>query len=783
MIPSPPKLDDLPAGTQLIAGMGRSTVLADMDFETYSEAGFLWDAATNKWTCLPGAAQGKKGLPIVGAASYAEHPTTEVTSFYYDLKDGRGRRHWVPGMDYPRDLFDHIASGGLVEAWNVAFERWIWNTVCVPKYGWWPLPSAQCRDAMAKSRAFAAPGKLEKAAVVLGLKNLKDSDGDRLLKKFAMPRNPTAKDKRWRVLPSDDPIDGAKLYKYNETDIVVEAEASSVLPDLEGEELEFWLCDQTINTRGVQMDRAGVENCIAIVDRAQAKYNAELYALTGGEVARASELAKLLVWLAHRGIRMESLDDENVTNALERDDKKRMYLDAEEAGQVTDNAQIGLPMPDDCRRALEIRAAIGSASVKKVYAMRNQMTRAGRLHDLFSYHAARTGRVTGNGPQPTNLPNSGPDVLRCGCGKHFGAKHTACPWCNMPQVPGRKPMEWCAAAAVDALEIIAMRSLELLEYFFHDAMYAVSGCLRGLFIAAPGYDLICSDYSAIEAVGLAELSGEEWRREVFRTHGKIYEMSASKITGIPFAEFERYKTETGQHHPMRKKVGKIAELAFGYQGWVGSAVAFGMDEFFTEEEIKKNILAWRATSPAIVELWGGQARGKPWEANYTPELFGVEGAFVGAVMNPGIEYACRGMTFLYRGDILYLKLLSGRYLTYHKPRLTPGGRDGFGISYEGWNTNPKNGAVGWVRMNTWGGRLVENIDQATCRDILRFAIINLECAGYRVVLHVYDEIVAEIPEGWGSIEEFERIMATMPPWAKDWPIKATGGWRSKRYTK
>ncbi len=778
MIPTPPKFEDLRAGTQLVAGMGKATVIADMDFETYSEAGFVWDAAMNKWAALPGAAGGKKGLPIVGMASYAEHPTTEVTSFFYDLKDGRGRQHWVPGMAPPSDLFLHLGTGGLVEAWNVAFERCVWNTVCVSKYGWPHLHIALTRDAMAKSRAFAAPGKLEKAAVVLGLKNLKDADGDRLLKKFAMPRNPTAKDKRTRVRPEEDPVDGAKLYKYNEQDIVVEAEASSCLPDLEGEELEFWLCDQAINTRGVQMDRAGIDNCIAIVDQALTKYNAELYALTGGEVARASELAKMQVWLAHRGVHMESLDDEHVTEALAADDKKLSapFADAE-------TFRAGPPMRDDCRRALEIRAAVGSASVKKVYAMRNQMTRAGRLHDLFSYHAARTGRATGNGPQPTNLPNSGPEVLRCGCGKHFGAKHTTCPWCRMPQVPGRKPMEWCAAAAIDALEVMAGRSLELVEYFFHDAMYVVSGCLRGLFIAKPGHDLICSDYSAIEAVGLAEISGEEWRREVFRTHGKIYEMSASKITGVPFAEFERYKAETGQHHPMRKKVGKIAELAFGYQGWLGSAIAFGMDEYFTEEEIKENILAWRATSPAIVELWGGQARGKPWEAGYKPELFGVEGAFVGAVMNPGLEHFCRGMSFLYRGDILYLKLLSGRYLTYHKPRLTPGGRDGFALSYEGWNTNPKNGAIGWVRMNTWGGRLVENIVQATCRDILRFAIVNLERAGYSVVLHVYDEIVAEIPEGWGSIEEFERIMATMPPWAADWPIKAAGGWRAKRYTK
>lgn len=755
--PPPPLLDALPAGTQLVAGMGLATVLADMDFETYSEAGFVWNDNLQKWECPPGA--NKKGLSVVGAAKYAEHPSTEVISFYYDLKDGRGRRFWRPGMLPPVDLFAFVRAGGQVEAWNVGFERWIWEKVCVPKYGWPPIPHRQYRCAMAKSRAYALPGKLEKAGEVLALTHKKDPEGDRLLKRFSIPRNPTAKDKRRRIAPEADPVDGPKLYAYNERDIVAEAEASSRCPDLEGEELEFWLADQAINWRGVQIDVAGVRNCIALIDAAHERYNGELYRLTSGEVARASEVAKLQAWLARYGVVLYSLDEENVDEAL---------------------ARPGLP--PWARRALEIRQAIGSAAVKKVYAMNLQATAAGRLHDLFSYHAARTGRATGNGPQPTNLPNSGPSVMLCGaCRKHFAPVHKVCPWCSVPQPPGKTPIEWGAPAAADALEIIATRSLDLLEHYFGDAMAAISGCLRGLFIAAPDHDLICSDYSAIEAVVLAELAGEQWRREVFQTHGKIYEMSASKITGIPFDEFTRHKKETGQHHPMRKKVGKVAELASGYQGWIGAWKAFGADEFFTEQEMKTAILAWRAASPAIVEFWGGQQR--KTHIGWTPEMYGVEGMFVSAVLNPGRTYTFRGFEFTYRGDVVYLKLLSGRYLTYHRPRLSPSDRGGLAISYEGWNTNPKNGPVGWIRMDTWGGRLTENIVQAVARDILRHAIVNLERAGYGVVLHVYDEIVAEVRKLWGSVEEFERIMATMPPWAADWPIKAAGGWRGERYRK
>jgi DNA polymerase len=132
---------------------------------------------------------------------------------------------------------------------------------------------------------------------------------------------------------------------------------------------------------------------------------------------------------------------------------------------------------------------------------------------------------------------------------------------------------------------------------------------------------------------------------------------------------------------------------------------------------------------------------------------------------------------------LYCWLPSGRALTYHAVRLEKSDRGGYSLSYEGWNSNPKNGPPGWIRMSTWGGRLVENINQGTCRDILAPACIALEQRGYPVVLHVYDEIVAEIPETFGSVEEFEEIVTVRPAWANDWPIKAPGGYRAKRYRK
>lgn len=801
----PPSVWNRPAGDRVHAGLGMATILADLDFETYSEAGFVWAPTLGKWTCLPNATGNKKGLKIVGAQVYAEHPSTEVLSLYYDLKDGRGRRRWLPNDPAPLDLFAHVARGGLLAAWNAAFEYRIWNLVCRRRYGWPALPLHQTRCDMAKARAFSLPGGLDKCGTVLALQYQKDPAGDALLKKFAVPQNPTKKRNSARITVADEPEEAARLYAYNERDIVTEAEASARIPDLDPLEQEFWFMDQEINHRGVQVDREGVHNCIAIIGRAHAKYNEELCQLTDGAATKASQLKKIGEWLRANGLEFEKLDQDTIEEALAFDDRIKRGLAAYRIDEwsMTATKIDRLPMPPDCRRVLEIRAKIGSAAVKKVYAMANAMSAAGRLHDLFTFCGAHTDRTTGNGAQPTNLPNSGPEVHECGaCKCHFGVDHIVCPWCKAPRVPGVKPVEWNPRAVVDALRVIATRSLATIEHYFGDAMAVVSGCLRGLFIAAPGHVLMCADYSSIEAVVLAMLAGEQWRIDVFRTHGKIYEMSAAKIIGIPFEDFMRHFGYTdaelalpdwymrkpatkGSHHPERKKIGKVAELASGYQGWVGSWIAFGADEFMDEKAMKKAILAWRAASPAIVEFWGGQHRGMPWDADYRAELFGVEGMFVSALLNPGVQYEFRGHKFLLRDDVLYLTVLSGGTLKYHRPRLRPSTRRAgeWSISYEGWNTNPKNGPTGWIRKDTWGGRCVENIVQKTAREIQWYGMLQLKRAGYPIVLHVYDEDVPEVPVGFGSIEEVERIMSTMPPWAAGWPIKATDGWVDVRYHK
>jgi len=755
----------------------------EFDFETYSEAGFCWEPALGKWK--PPAGAKNKGLPTVGAVAYSEHPSTEVLTLSYRLpavwdsgetrfiSDGRTRR-WQPGQSPPFDLFHYLERGGALEAHNVMFERLIWENVCVPKYGWPSLEPYryQLRCSMAKARVNALPGPLGNLGQVLQLSNLKDADGKRLLTKFSMPRDPTKKDPRWRIRPEEEPDDAERLYAYCDDDIAAEAEASGKMHPMSQDEHEFWCIDQEINWRGVAIDRAGVRDCIAILEQALEQYGDEFRQITG---FNPTQLQATIGWLHARGVHLDSMDEATLDAVLKPD---------------------AYTMPDDCRRVLEIRQLIGSASVKKLYAMEHQASRLDRLCNLIMHHGARTGRPTGEGPQPLNLPKAGPDLRWCGmgmdgkwlawgCRRPFKTSHTLCPWCNTPAGDAPK-REWSAEAVDYALEIMATRSLAMVEWYFGDALYTISGCVRGLFVAAPGHDLIASDYSAIEAVVTAMLAKCQWRIDAFRENKPIYLLSAALITGTPLQEYLDYYAQHGSHHPDRQKIGKVNELANGFGGWIGASKAFGSKE--PDEVIKAQILAWRAASPEIVEMWGGQTRRGEWGTPAQPELYGFEGMAISAIKWPGYVFEHAGIQFYMRGDALIVRLLSGRELTYHQPRLMPATKEWsksweVAIVYMTWNTNPKYGPMGWVPMSTYGGRLTENIVQATAHDILRDAIKRLRLAGYPTVLHVYDEIVVEVPHGLGSVEEVERIMSTMPAWCADWPVRASGGWRGRRYRK
>jgi DNA polymerase len=675
-------------------------------------------------------------------------------------------------MPLPVDLFEHMARGGTLEAHNAMFERLVWENICIPKYGWPALSPHLLRCSMATARVNNLPGKLENLGDVLAVDVKKDKDGKRLLDKFSIPRNPTKADPRRRIRPDEEPDEAERLYAYNDTDVIAEQGCVAKMQPMSAAELQFWLIDQEINHRGLGVDRGAVRDCIAVLEQALEQYGQEAREITGG--LEAGQLAEIRGWLVGQGVHMPDMQAETVEMMLRKPD-----------------------LPPAARRVLEIRSLIGSASVKKLYAMEYQASGDDRLRNLIVHHGARTGRPTGEGPQPLNLPKAGPLLVWCGaCQRPHKPEADACPWCAMPCPPIERKAKWQPEMVPHVLEIMAARSLGLVEWFFGDALLAISGCIRGLFVARPGHDLIASDYSAIEAVVAAELSGEQWRRDVLNDRKCIYLASASKITGTPLETYLAYREQHGDHHPHRQDIGKIAELALGYGGWEGAWRAFDPDEGNkSTAEIENIIRAWRTASPQIVAMWGGQR--VRTHVGWMDELYGIEGAVIRAIRSPG-NYEVPNppsdgcakpfpvqIGFYVHDDILRMVLPSGRDIKYWHPRLEPSSkRPGtLAISYMTWNTNPKYGPVGWVRMSTWGSRIFENADQAIAHDILRFAIINLRAAGYPTVLHVYDEIVVEVPEGLGSVDEVERIMSTMPPWATGWPVRAAGGWRGKRYRK
>lgn len=723
------------AGDQFAAGPGLATVLPDFDFETFSEAGLVWDAALGKWHAPRGFASTKRGLPAVGVRPYVEHTTFRPLLLVYDLKDGAGPRQWEFGQwfDVLAPLFDHVRRGGLLEAHNSSFEWTVWQYFCVPRWGWPPLIIEQLRCSAAKSRAAGYPGALANVAAVLKVPTQKDADGTRLMKLFSIPRNPTKKDPRTITQPHEAPDEWARYKAYNVTDIVAESQVSVRVPDLTPFELDVWLLDQRINDRGMQIDLAAVDDCMEIVERASEKYGAEIRQITGG--IEATELQQLKGWLHSQGIHLDDMTSEAIDEAIKRH---------EGAG------------PSPGLRALQIRQMLGSASVKKLYALAAMAARDGRVHDMYLYMATHHGRTGGYGPQPANLYKG----------------------------------EWHTPEEVDiALQVLATRDLATVEAAYPDLspLDVVNNVLRSLFIAAPGHDLISSDYSAIEGVTLAALAGEQWILDVFHGHGMIYEAQIARMTGVPFEEFVEHKRRTGKHHPLRQQ-GKLAVLSGVYCAWIGGWKNFGADQYYEDDAaIKAAILAYRDSVPHIVEFWGGQTRDK-FKRTAREERYGLEGAAISAVLSPGTCYRVRLIGFQVYQDVLYMQLPSGRLIPYHAPRLRPSTWQyadpwELELTYEGWNANPARGPSGWERMLLGKSALTQNAAGGTARDIMQHGMLNLARAGYPVVMQTYDEAVAEVPHGWGSVEEFEACLNDLPTWAKGWPVRAKGGWRGPRYGK
>jgi len=622
-------------------------MVAFLDFETYSECDIT-----------------KCGAPV-----YAAHPSTEVLCACYDV--GTGPRIWLPGDPPPAELLEHVAAGGRIAARNAAFEQLIW-----PRTGWPPVPLEQWECTASRARGWGLPGSLKDSGAALGEVQKKDTLGTRLITMYCCPQ----KDGSRRHTGSD-----MRLYSYCLQDIVSDADQMRHIPPLSDHERQVWLVDQRINQRGVAIDMESVRACAALVDRELAAGAVEVQRITGG--INHTELAQLRDWALARGARLADMTAATIAAELTRGD-----------------------LEPEVRAALQWRSDLSSASVKKIYALRDRVGADGRLRDVLAYCGAEsTGRWAGRGPQTQNLP--------------------------------RPPEGWDADAALEAIRRGEATGLDV-----------VKNSLRGLFV---GHELVSSDYTAIEAVVLAALAGEQWRLDVFAGHCKIYEASAAAITGRTLQYYLDYKEQNGKNH-IDRALGKVAELSSGFGGGVGAWLRFGAGATMSEDEIAAALQAWRKASPRVVQLW-----------------YALDRAACAAVRDRGREYQAGSAPVSYQvlGDTLYCRLPSGRTLCYHQPALAPGkfGRDQ--LTYVSYGR----------RESAWYGLLTENVVQAVARDRFAQCLLDLEACGYPVVMHTHDEPVCE---GQGlDVAVMERIMTRPLDWCDGWPIRADGGWHGYRYRK
>ena len=360
----------------------------------------------------------------------------------------------------------------------------------------------------------------------------------------------------------------------------------------------------------------------------------------------------------------------------------------------------------DITAALKLRLQLAKSSVKKYQAMQNAVCKDGRAHGMFQFYGAnRSGRWAGRLIQLQNLPQN-----------------------HMPDLE-------------EARELVRIGDYDTLDMLYDDIPDTLSQLIRTAFIARPGYKFIVSDYSAIEARVLAHLAGETWRSKVFAEGKDIYCASASQMFGVPVEKH-------GVNSHLRQK-GKIAELALGYGGSVGALKSMGALEMgLTEEELQPLVDSWRTSNPMITAFW--------WDVDKA----------VKTTIKQRVPTEVRGIKFIYKSGMLFIKLPSGRSLSYVKPKI---GENRFGsesVTYEGVGSTKK-----WERIESYGPKFVENIVQAVSRDLLCYAMHNL--SNQQICGHVHDELIIECPENT-TVNSITSVMGKSPDWMKDILIRGDG---------
>lgn len=590
-------------------------------------------------------------------------------------------------------------------AYNAAFEL-----ACLSKHLGEALDVTQWRCTSVHGLYLGLPGNLADLGKVIGLDEDKQKLGSgwSLIRYFCIPCKPTRSNNgRTRNQPQHDPAKWELFIEYCKRDVETEREIANKLarfpvPD---KEWQLWHLDQRMMNKGVLVDRALVHAAIEADEIVKQRLTAEAVELT--KLDNPNSRDQLLAWL------QEEMEDDTIEDLTKKTVPKLL--------QSTDNAVV--------ERVLRIRQELAKTSVSKYHAMARSVCKDDAIRGLTQFYGAnRTGRWAGRIVQVQNLPQNKLRDLEL------------------------------------ARELLIARQFDELEFLYGSVPDVLSQLIRTAFVARPGRRFIPVDFSAIEARVIAWLAWCEWRLEVFKTHGKIYEASAEQMFRLPAGSVTKKS-------PYRQK-GKIAELALGYQGGAGALKTMGALEMgIPEEELDPIKDAWRAANPDIVELW------------YACERSAKQAVGQKTTVVLPIAGKRRQLFFQYEAGFLFIRLPSGRRLAYVKPRLE--GEDLYrekadgsryvvasagSLTYEGLDQKTKQ----WTRVPTYGGKLVENITQAIARDCLADAMLALDEAGIEQLFTVHDEIITEVPFEKATLKDVEAIMGRSLPWAPDLPLRGDG---------